>query len=247
MNDRKDEKDVLAKALNELKERAGSSTPPEEVVRETLAELERAELAGVSATGERAIRSGGDRIRLWVWPVAKLAVAAAILIAAGYAFGRASAPKPVDMEQLRTALTASLEPVIRKSVLEEAARDRQQALMAAYIQIKNDLTEQYRADLNRFAVQTFTASNTVTNRLLEELVQSVKVSRLQDRQLFAAALEQVETQRVQDSTQLGSAILGLAATTDTKLQRTKEDLVKLLVYRQPDASAPTNNEFNKPN
>ena len=117
----------------------------------------------------------------------------------------------------------------------------------AYIQIKNDLTEQYRADLNRFAVQTFTASNTVTNRLLEELVQSIKISRLQDRQLVAAALEEIESQRVQDTTQLGTALVGLAATTDTKLQQTKQDMVKLLVYRQSDAPASTDNEFNHPN
>ncbi len=247
MNDRKDEKDTLAKALSELKGRADGATPPKEVVQETLAELERAELAGTRTAGEGGFDAGGDRLRLWVWPAAKLALAAAILITTGYAFGRASAPKQVDIEQLRTALATSLEPAIRKSVLDEVARDRQQALMAAYVQIKNDLTEQYRADLNRFAVQTFTASNAVTNRLLEELVQSVKFSRLQDRQWVADVLAQVETQRVQDSTQLGSAIVGLAATTDTKLQRTKEDLVKLLVYREPDGLAPANNEINNPN
>lgn len=247
MRDRKNEKDLLAKALDQLKERAASSTPPKEVVQETLAELERAELASVGIPGKGGAGLGGYRMRLWVWPAAKLAVAAAILMAAGYAFGRASAPKQMDMEQLRAALAASLEPAIRKSVLEEVGRDRQQAMTAAYIQIKNDLTEQYRADLNRFAVQTFTASNTVTNRLLEELVQSVKVSRLQDRQWVTAALEQVETQRIQDSTELGTAIVGLAATTDTKLQRTKDDIVKLLVYRQPDAPASTDDEFNIPN
>ena len=136
------------------------------------------------------------------------------------------------MEQLRSTLAASLEPALRKSILDKVAQDRQQALIAAYIQIKNDLTEQYRADLNRFAVQTFTASNTVTNRLLEELVQSSKIGRLQDRQLVAAALEEIESQRVQDTTQLGTALVGLAATTDTKLQQTKQDMVKLLVYRQ---------------
>ena len=159
MKDRKTEKDLLANAIHELKERAGSSTPPDEVVRETLAKLEQAELAGAPAGGE-------IHVRLWIWSVAKLAVAAVILIAAGYTFGRVSAPKPVDMEQLRASLTASLEPAIRQSVLEETARDRQQAILTAYVQIKNDLTEQYRADLNRFAVQTFTASNAVTNRLL---------------------------------------------------------------------------------
>lgn len=243
MKDGKSDKDILAKALAELKERAGSSTPPDEVVRETLAKLERAELAGASVVTD----ASEDRIKLWVWPAAKLAMAAAILIAAGYAFGRASAPKQPDMEQLRTALAASLEPPIRKSVLEEVARDRQQAMMAAYIQIKNDLTEQYRAELNRFAVQTFTASNTVTNRLLGELVQSVKVSRLQDRQWVAAVLEQIESQHVQDSAELGTAIVGLAATTETKLQRTKEDMVKLLIYRQPDAPASTDDKFNNPN
>jgi hypothetical protein len=222
MNDHKDEKDILAGALEQLKARQGPSSPSEEVVRETLAKL-----AKLSDVGEP--RPVGLRL----WPVARLAVAAAVLIAAGYAFGRASAPKPVDMEHLR----AALEPALRESILNEATRDRQQALLAAYMQIKNDLTEQYRADLNRFAVQTFTASNTVTNRLLEELVQSVQASRLQDLQRVSEALGQIDAQRVQDSRQLGTAMISLAASTETELQRTRADVVKLLVYEQPDAPA----------
>jgi hypothetical protein len=224
MEDYESQKDVLSKALDRLKGREGLSGPPEEVVRETLAKL-----AEVSDTGERRPAV------LRLWPLARLAIAAAVLIAAGYAFGRASSPKPVDMGQLR----ATLEPALRESILSEATRDRQQALLAAYIQIKNDLTEQYRADLNRFAVQTFTASNTVTNRLLEELVQSVQASRLQDLQRVSEALGQIDAQRAQDSRQLGTAMIGLAASTETELQRTKADVVKLLAYEQPDAPAST--------
>jgi hypothetical protein len=239
MKDRETEKDILAKAVDQLKDRPVSSGPPADVVRETLARLSKAEpgLTTVAAPGH---------IRVWVWSAARLAVAATILIAAGYAAGRASAAKPLDMEKLRANLEASLEPAIRKNILEEVVQKQQQAMLATYLQVKNDLTEQYRADLNRFAIQTFTASNTVTNRLLEELVQSMKIGRLQDRQLFADALEQVEAQRVQDSTRLGSAIVGLAATTETKFQRT-EDMVKLLVYQQPDAPAPTKNKIDNSN
>jgi hypothetical protein len=228
VKDREIEKDILAKALEELKDRAASSSPPDEVVRGTLVRLSGAEPGLVTAAGT-------NQIRIWLWPAAKLAVAASILIAVGYTAGRVSAQKPLDLRQLRTELAASLEPEIRKNVLEEVARDRQQALLAAYIQIKNDLTEQYRADLNRFAIQTFTASNTVTNRLLEELVQYVKDGRLQDRQLVADAM-------AEDHVRLGSALVGLAATTETKLQRA-EDMVKLLVYQEPDTPVPTNNKI----
>jgi hypothetical protein len=243
MKDEKSEKDILAKAMAELKQRGASSQPPQELVNETLAQLERAELS----RAERSPFVGSTHPRPWIWSMTRLAAAAVILIVVGYGFGRASAPPQPDISQLRDALIpvlkASLEPAIRASVAEDTVRTCQQAMAAGYLQVKDDLTEQYRADLNRFAVQTLAASNAVTNRLLEQLVVSVNASQLQDRRWMTAALEQIEAKRAEDNTELGTALVSLAAATDTKLQRT-EDMVRLLANRQPDVPAPTDQQPN---
>ncbi len=166
-----------------------------------------------------------------------------MLIAAGYVFGRVSAPQP-DIEALRAALlpalAGSLEPAIRASVVEEATRNCQQAMVVGYVRLKDDLTQQYRADLNRFAVQTFTASNTATNQLLEQLV-------LQERQRVATVLEQIEAKRAEENAQFGTALVSLASQTETGFQRTQEDMVRLLANTQLDTSIQTQHNQDRMN
>jgi predicted RecB family endonuclease len=236
----KNKKDILGEAIKQLKRQGRSEPVPQEILDET---ARRIADSGAQSVSTRAPRFAA-------WNLSRLAAAAVILIAAGYGLGRVSAPKP-DMDALRAALlpalTASLEPVIRQRAVEEAARNCQQTMVAAYVRLRDDLTEQYRTELNRFAVQTFTASNTVTNHLLEQLLASVKTSQLNERQLFAAALEQIESQRVEDSTALGTALVSLAAQTENALQRTRQDMVRLLADTQPDTSNPTQENLNSMN
>ena len=140
------------------------------------------------------------------------------------------------------SLAADLEPAIRARVVEETTQRYQQAMVTAYAQLKDDLTEQYRAELNRFAVQTFTASNAVTNQLLAQLVEAVELSHREDRQRVATALAQIEARRREDAQELGTALIGLAAETDHKIQYTRNEIVNLLANTQTDASTRTPDE-----
>ena len=83
----------------------------------------------------------------------------------------------MDLDQLREALTpavaAALEPALRQRLADEMRHDYQVALAGTYVRVKEELTEQYRNDLNRFAIQTLAASNAVTNELLTQLVQNI--------------------------------------------------------------------------
>jgi len=164
--------DTLAKAIAELKEQGRSTMPPQDVVNETLKCMAEAESGMWPVQGPQRTRS--------LWSAARWAVAAAVLLTAGYVIGRVTGHTEPDIDQLRAALlpdlTAALEPQIRQSILDETTRTTQRAMVAGYVRMKDELTEQYRTDLNRFAVQTFTASNTVTNELLEQLVEAVPVS-----------------------------------------------------------------------
>ncbi len=114
----------------------------------------------------------------------RLSLAAAALILLGFAIGRLSGPAPLDMDELREALApavaAAIEPAIREKLMEDMRQRYQVALAATYVKVKEELTEQYRDDLNRFAVQTLAASNAMTNRLLAELIENIDTAQAQD-------------------------------------------------------------------
>lgn len=173
--------------------------------------------------------------------ITKLAAAAVLLIALGYAIALLRAPRELDADQLHaleTSLKSSLEPAIRQSLREELSRDWQLTLANNYVQLKDELNQQFQRDLNEFAVWTFAASNTVTNQLLTELIQSINAAQTQDRRWVAAALEQIELNRLRDKVQLANGLETLALYTDDELMRTKQDVAGWIAYSQPDSFVP---------
>ncbi|MHC4104948.1 MAG: BAR domain-containing protein [Planctomycetota bacterium] len=169
-------------------------------------------------------------------PITKLAAAAIVLIAAGFAAGRLSTPRPPDVEKLHAALQASLQPVISQSVLEQVNRDRQLALAKTYNQIRNEINQQLQQDLSKFGVQILTASGATTNQLLKELLISIGTVQLQDRYRIVAALEHIESNRLNDKNQLSRNLAGLAVLTRSELLQTKHDIAKMLSMKEPDKS-----------
>lgn len=171
----------------------------------------------------------------------KFAAAAVFLIITGFAAGRLTTTKPPDIESIR----ASLEPAIRSRLLGEVKQYMQLGLANSYVRLKDDLTEQYRQDLNQLAANIVAANGNMTNQLLENLIKSVDAAQTQDRQLFAAALEQIELNRQRDNAQLSNALVSLAVQTGNELNQTKQDMAELLDYTRTDGSVP--NELNNPN
>jgi hypothetical protein len=236
----KNNEDILAKAIEQLKNEQIPAGPPSELVDATLAQLRdaasRSQKESGRATGfAKSIGHTGTIIRL----TTKLAAAAVLLIGLGYAIGRVSAPRPPDTEELLTSLkaslAASLEPAIRQKLLEEMNQRWQIALASSYLQLKDDLSQQYRRDLSHFAIQTLAASNTITNQRLEELIAAINAAQTQDRQWFATALSQIERNRRQDKNQLAAGLETLAVQTENQLQKTRQDMAQLLSYTQPDS------------
>jgi hypothetical protein len=165
-----------------------------------------------------------------------LAAAAIVLVTAGFAAGRLSTPKPPDAEQLHAALQASLKPAIYRSLIEQVNRDRQLALENTCDRLKNEISQQLQQDLSEFGVRILTASGATTNQLLRELLYSIGTVHLQDRYRMAAALEHIESNRLQDKTQLSQGLVGLAALTRSELMQTKHDIVQMLSMKEPDKS-----------
>ena len=237
---------TLKKAVEALKNEQIPPVPPQELVNATVTRL--AETQGQSDTLPLGSGIGlVERLRA-VRGITRFAAAAVLFIVAGYAVGRLSAPRPPDMEQLQ----AALEPAIRRNLLDQIKHDLQSDLAGSYVQLRDDLTAQYRRDLNQFAAYTLTASGAATNQLLEELIESISMAQTQDRQWVTAAFEQTELNRLRDNAQLSNAFAAFAVRTEDELELTKQGMVQLLSYARPESLAPkefgntdTSNERNK--
>ena len=225
----------LKKALEAIKNEQIPPGPPQEVVDSTIAKL-------AENAGQPDIVRPDNRIRITEMlkaskSLTKIAAAAVLLIAAGYATARLSAPRPPDMVQIQ----AALEPKIRQKLLDETKQYLQLGLANGYIRVKDELSQQYRQDLNRVALQAVAASNAVTNELLTVLIESFNEAQSQDRQRIAAVLEQIESNRLKDRNELSNALATLALQTEDELIRTKQDMAHFLSYTQP--SQPNQDEI----
>ena len=130
-------------------------------------------------------------------------------------------------EQIR----AALEPKIRQNLLDETKQYLQLGLANGYIRIKDELSQQYRQDLSRVALQSVAASNAVINELLTELIESINEAQNQDRQWVVAALDQIESNRLHDRNQFSNALATFAL-------QTEQDMAHILSYTQPGLSIP---------
>jgi len=236
----KNKDDLLSKATESLAQTPVPPGPPQETIDATIAKL-------TEAAGTTPAQTITKRIQILqrfkdTSGFSKLAAAAVILITAGYLAGRLSAPKPPDVEQLQ----AAIEPVIRQNLLEEMGRYWQLSSAVSYARLKGELDQQYRQDLNQFATRTLAASTTVTNQLLEQLIDAINTAQTQDRRWVAAALQQIETSRLQDKTQLSSGLVTLATYTEDELLRARYDIAKFLADTQPNIVPPDTSETEIP-
>ena len=234
MKERESE-NILEKAVQALDGQQVPPGPPEELANSTFAKLTEISRQTNTVSGGRRIRLI-DRIKI-PNSFTKVAAAAVLLIMAGYATGRLLSPKPPDIEQLQVAL----EPAIRQNILDEMKQYWQLGLTASYAQLKDDLSQQYRRDLNQFAAYTLAASGAATNQLLEELIESINTAQTNNRQWVAAAIGEIELNRLQDNAQLSNAFATFAVRTEDELQ----NMAQILSYTQPDSLIP--NRITDPN
>jgi hypothetical protein len=225
------DKDVLERAAEVLKNEEIPPGPPQELVEATIAKLAEASEQPDTIQIEGRIRIR-ERLKA-INNLNKVAAAAILLIVAGYTVGRLSAPRSPDIKELQEAL----EPAIRQDLFNEM----NQRLQVSYVHLRDEFDRQYRQDMTRVAMQVLATSNMVTNERLAELIESINEAQTyerQERQRLTAALEQVESNRRHDSTQLGNALATFAVQTEDELLRTKRDVAQALLYALPDNSAP---------
>jgi hypothetical protein len=147
----------------------------------------------------------------------RMGVAAVLVLGAGIAIGRLTAPDPVDVEQLRRDLersvAASLGPAVRESLLAEVDQRLETGLTDEYAGLSAALAEQVRRELRAFGAQLMSGTEAMMDRRLDDFVQLIEAARLNDRQRVARALEQIEHKRLRDVRQIGLGLRTLAAQT----------------------------------
>ena len=144
-----------------------------------------------------------SRFRQGACAIARWAVAALILIAAGYIAGRASAPQAMDKEELRLALERN------------------------NIRLKDELRGEFLKELDEYSIKTLAASSAMANQLLAELIQSINAAEYEKRRELVQALWRMELNRLEDDARLGNGVAALAVLTGDELMRTKQDMALL--------------------
>jgi len=220
----REDENVLDKAVEVMRSGQIPAGPSQELVNATFTRLTAAQSqSGRPPSGD--VMSFVERLRP-LGCVTRFAAAAVLLIVAGYAAGRISAPRPPDMEELQ----AALEPAIRRNVIAQLSSELQSGLATCYDRLSDELGRQHRQDMMQFAAQTLAASNSATNEVLTELIESIDMAQTEERQWFTAALEQIELDRLRADARLGTALASFAVQTEDELQRTRQGVAQLLSY-----------------
>ncbi len=163
------------------------------------------------------VEMGTQRLFPPVGGFLRMSVAAVLVLGAGVIIGRATAPRPVDVEQLRSdlqvSILASLKPAVQENVLAEVDRRLESGLAANEASLRSELAEQLRGDLQLFAAQFTAGSDRRMDKRFAEFVQLIEEARLKDRQQIAKALDRIEQNRVRDKAQIGMGLQSVAALT----------------------------------
>jgi hypothetical protein len=171
---------------------------------ESLVELGRQIDGGMTARQDRVIEALQNaapaeplarRVFPFIGGFARMAVAAVLLLGVGITIGRWTAPRQVDVEQLRAdleaSIAASIQPVVQTSVLAQVNRRLQ-----AEAQQRTEMARQTHQDLYLLAEQ-FTAGTESLENLMKgrfaEMVDIIEAGRETDRWRVEKALQEMRT------------------------------------------------------
>lgn len=230
MNDNKD----LEKAINELKNTTIPDGPSEELIEQTLRKLS-------SEQENQTTRTKSNRFI----SIFRIAAAAVILVAAGYGLGHMVSPAKLDAEQflaLEASVKASLEPLVQQQLQADIIKQMQVVADQRYSELKNELQQEFNADMQKFAVDTLNASGAITNELFLDLIDAINTAQARERAMFASALEQLELNQLARDSQIQNGLVQFAVQTENELSTTQDSVARLMAHAQLDEPFLKNNE-----
>jgi len=130
--------------------------------------------------------------------LAKTAVAAVLLLGAGITIGHWTAPRPVDIGQLRaeleSSIAASLKPAMQEAIVAQMDQRLQAGLSANDAKLRADLGRQIHEDLCLLAAQFRSDSEELVRARFTEMVDLIEAARRTDHERVAKAFDQIRTQ-----------------------------------------------------
>ena len=148
-------------------------------------------------------------------PVVRWALAASVVLVAGFLAGRAAGPSRADV---------------------------QREVTAARHQVETELKGQFREELKAMTAGTVTTTAEDNRRLLADFARELQVARVADRRELLTALDTLDSRRAIDTEALRASLLTLARKTGTSFQQTESQL-NLLAANLP-ANAPSSSLNN---
>ena len=138
-------------------------------------------------------------------PVVRLALAASVVLVAGFLVGRAAGPSRADVQR-------------------EVAVGRQQ--------VETELKRQFREELKAVTAGTVTTTAEENRRLLADFARELQAARVADRRELLTALDTLDSRRAIDAETLRASLLTLARKTGSSFQQT-ESQMNLLAANLP--------------
>jgi hypothetical protein len=155
-------------------------------------------------------------------PLLKWSVAAALVLVAGVGLGRWSAPV-IDLNTFQARIEASVKSSLAAELQRQLYADLQSALAAT----GGQLTNEFKAQLNRALAGVVDASALETHRQLGELIKAFNRAREEDRQITFSWLEKVQKQHTAEYLSLRTDLETVASLTDEEIRRARQSLNRL--------------------
>ena len=151
-------------------------------------------------------------------PVLRWALAASVVLSAGFLVGRATGPS-------------------RDEVKREVAAAREQ--------ISAELTKRHETDLTALGAATLTAAAAENRQFFADFARQLNQARSEERRDLLGALQSYEDRRVMDYAELRDGLRLLARKTGSGFRQTEDQLTLLANYLPADGAAPSSSNLKE--
>jgi hypothetical protein len=174
-------------------------------------------ISAIGITTVSNVSPGSSRGAATAWqPVLRWALAASVVLSAGFMAGRSTGPS-------------------RDEVKREVAAAREQ--------ISAELAKRHETDLQALGTATLTAAAAENRQFIADFARQLNQARSEERRDFLGALQSYEDRRVMDYAELRDGLKLLARKTGTGFRQTEDQLTLLANYLPADGAAPSSSNL----
>jgi anti-sigma factor RsiW len=171
--------------------------------------------------------------RNWT-PVVKWAAAAAVLLFAGFGFGRAVSPTATaKAEAIRAAIEPSLKNSLETDLRQKLAREIEDKWRSDFAAARARLMAEYKKQLEEELAKASDTTLAAAERLVAEFDKVANEKQAEEKQIFLALLKELETKRLTDYAALRKDLETVAVLTEVGLRSAQQEIVQLASDRTP--------------